>query len=154
MEWVSGNVFIRPMGGAYGLARGEAIKGHAHNFEHTSVFFSGRWEVRRWYPAVSQAGTQLLMEDGTPAWVLMDEFERDAPFHLLIDRNCRHEFRFTGMTVPDWMEPFIGRMSEADAEAFRSAHEMGMGKAWCVYSHRSAQGDVTEAVSGWPASYI
>lgn len=37
-EWVSGNVFIRPMI----LAKaGDVVQGHAHNFDHTTIVFSG-----------------------------------------------------------------------------------------------------------------
>lgn len=41
-EWVSGNVFIR----AHKLKKGEVIHGHAHNFDHTSIVFTGSVRVK------------------------------------------------------------------------------------------------------------
>ena len=64
-------------------------------------------------------------------WVIRpgDEFERDGPFHILIHANCKHEFTFLGS-------------------------EDGMpGRAWCVYSHRTPQGEVVQNWNGWTPAY-
>lgn len=153
MEWISGNIFVRPMGGSEGLAPGALISGHTHNFDHTSLFFGGRWRVRRWRPAVSEDGAQLLMPDGTAAWVLLDDFERDGPFHLLIEAGCRHEFTYRGHRLPDWMAPYLAQLPDAQAAEFRRQYGLTNGKAWCCYSHRSAQGDISETATGWTAAY-
>ena len=54
MEWISGNVFIRPMGGREGLLPDEVIAGHTHNLDHTSIFFCGRWRARKWQRLVNE----------------------------------------------------------------------------------------------------
>jgi hypothetical protein len=129
-EWISGNVYIRMMGGGSGLAEGEKIRGHTHNFDHTSIFFNGRWQVKRWSQLVDEQGEPRQI-DGEPGWIIMpgDKFERDGPFHLLIKAGCKHEFIYRGS--PDGMP----------------------GRAWCIYSHRTPQGDVVEHWNGWRMAY-
>jgi hypothetical protein len=123
VEWISGNVFIRPMGGRDGLRPGAVVAGHTHNFDHTSIFFCGRWRARKWVPVVREDGTQVEGE-----WALLVDVERDGPFHLLIEAHARHEFTFLG---------------PADV----------VGRAWCVYSHRTPQGEVSEHYTGWWDAY-
>ena len=125
MEWVSGNVFIRPMGGRDGLRPGEVVTGHTHNFDHTTIFFCGRWRVRKWVPVVR--------EDGSPIegqWAQLVDVMREGPFHLLIEGHARHEFTFLG---PEGVND--------------------VGRAWCVYSHRTPQGEVSEHYTGWWDAY-
>lgn len=153
METICGNIFIRQMGGTEGLEPGHRIDGHTHNFDHTSIFFTGTWRVRRWLPAVDAAGHQLTMPDGADAWVMMDDMQREAPFHILIVANCRHEFTYLGHTLPDWMERHIAGLPEQAAAAFRADHAKSLGRAWCVYSHRTPQGDVSQANTGWNAAH-
>lgn len=70
-EWVSGNVFIRPNQ----LKRvGDKIDGHKHNFDHTTIFFRGRFNVKAKLP------------DGR---VIEREFA--APSHCLIKADVEHE---------------------------------------------------------------
>jgi hypothetical protein len=148
MEWISGNVFIRPMGGRGGLRPGDTIGGHTHNFDHTSLFFCGRWRVRKW--------VQVVREDGSPVegeWAQVVDFERDAPFHLLIEAHARHEFTFLGTPMAQWMEPYIGKLAPEDANAFRDRHSRAVGKAWCIYSHRTPQGDISIDNTGWYEAY-
>lgn len=70
MEWVSGNVFIRPntMSKA-----GDLIQGHKHNFDHTSIVFKGSVRVKA-----------LL-----PAGAIEREFK--APAHFLVLKGVEHE---------------------------------------------------------------
>lgn len=113
-QFVSGSIFVNVMtksddGGhtQRGLLQDEVIKGHKHHFDHTSIFFNGKWRVKRW----------------NTSDVLAEEFEREAPFHLLIDKDCLHEFTFLG-GAPE-------------------------GIAWCVYSHRRPDGEVINEWNGW-----
>ncbi len=70
-EWVSGNVFIRPNK----LAKvGDRVNGHTHNFDHTTIFFRGRFQVKATLP------------DGTKI-----EREFTAPAHCLIRADVTHE---------------------------------------------------------------
>ena len=124
MEWISGNIFVRPMGGEAGLEPGQKID-----------------------------GVQLALPGGKPAWVLLDDFERHGPFHLLIEASCRHEFTFLGHQISYWMEKYLAKLSAADAQAVRAEYALSLGKAWCVYSHRTPQGDVSEASTGWDTAY-
>lgn len=103
MEFVSGNIFIRPNQ----KKSGERIVGHTHNFDHTTIFFRGRWRAKAKLPN----GTLL-------------EREFVAPAHALIRADVEHEF--------ECLED---------------------GEMWCVYSHRTPQGDVIQEHNGWGASY-
>lgn len=71
MEWVSGNIFIRPN---ILEKAGEKIQGHTHNFDHTTIFFTGSFHVK----AVLPNGKII---------------ERDfhAPSHCLIKADVVHE---------------------------------------------------------------
>lgn len=70
-EWVSGNVFIRsnPLAKA-----GDKVEGHTHNFDHTTIFFRGRFEVRATLP-----DGQMVVREFT------------APDHCLIRAEVTHE---------------------------------------------------------------
>jgi hypothetical protein len=111
MAVMSGSIAIRMMGGKEGVLPGTVIPGHKHRFDHTSIFFCGNWHVKKW----------------SPSGAIEHDFVRTGPFHLLIDKNCLHEFTFVG------------------------GAERGI--AWCVYSHRSPDGEVIDAYSGWNDAY-
>lgn len=101
MEWISGNVFIRPNT----LAKaGESVGGHMHNFDHTTIVFSGSLRVNATLP------------DGT---VIEREFT--APSHFLVKRDVLH-----AITALE------------DHTVY-----------WCIYSHRTPQGDVVQEWNGW-----
>lgn len=105
MEWISGNIFIRtnPLPKA-----GNAVHGHKHNFDHTSIIFKGAVHVKAKLP------------NGTVV-------ERDfyAPAHVLIRADVEHEIT-----------------ALVDDTEF-----------WCVYSHRTPQGDVQLVYDGWNEAY-
>ncbi len=101
MEWVSGNIFIRPSGR---MDAGARTEGHTHNFDHTTIVFTGAVRVRAKLP------------DGRE---LDQEFV--APAHFLVRKDVRHEIT----AIMDGTE------------------------YWCVYSHRTPQGDVVQEFDGW-----
>lgn len=104
-EWVSGNVFIRPNQ----LAKaGDQVHGHKHNFDHTTIVFTGAIHVKARLP------------NG-------ETIERDfhAPSHCLIRAGVEHEIT----AIEDGTE------------------------FWCVYSHRDAQGRVSQVHTGWHEAY-
>lgn len=70
-EWVSGNIFIRPM-----LLDevGSRINGHEHNFDHTSVVFTGSVHVRATLPS-----GEVVEKDFV------------APAHFLVKAGVKHE---------------------------------------------------------------
>ena len=71
MEWVSGNVFIRPMK----LEKvGDRCGGHTHNFAHTSIVFTGAVHVSATTP------------DGR---VIERDFK--APSHFLVKADVLHD---------------------------------------------------------------
>jgi hypothetical protein len=109
MEWVSGNIFIRSMGGDTGLNPGDIVGGHTHSFDHTTILFCGRWQVKKWLNNI-----------------VVFDFEKDGPFHVLIEANARHQFKFLGP---------------------------GVGHAWCIYSHRTPQGEISQVETGWYEAY-
>ena|SRR5580765_522190 len=70
MEWVSGNIYIRPN---KLRAIGDGTEGHTHNFDHTTIVFKGAVHVH----AVLPNGTVI---------------ERDfrAPSHFLVRKDVLH----------------------------------------------------------------
>ena len=71
MEWISGNIFIRPM--RLALA-GDKIDGHTHQFDHTTIFFRGAFRVHATLPSGA---------------VIQRDFA--APAHCLIRSDVTHE---------------------------------------------------------------
>lgn len=105
-EFVSGNIFIRPNV----LPRvGDVTQGHKHNFDHTTIVFSGAVHV----------GAKL--PDGS---IVSRDFH--SPSHFLVKADVEHEIT-----------------AIEDNTVY-----------WCVYSHRTAQGDVSEVATGWEAAYV
>lgn len=153
-EFVSGNVFIRKMEAQDGFAPGHVVAGHSHNFDHTTILFTGKWRIRKWIPAVREDGSAVLDSDAAPMWLLVNDMEREGPWHLLIEAKARHEFTFLGFTVPDWMESYLNQLPYEAMIAFREQYNKSLGKGWCIYSHRSPQGDVTEYETGWGPAYV
>lgn len=105
MEWISGNIFIRPMR----LNAGGEIEGHTHNFDHTTIVIRGRWKITAELP------------DGRRI-----EREFAAGSHALVKAGVKHGLQAL----------------EDDSEA------------WCVYAHRTPQGDVTQEYQGWHEAYL
>lgn len=152
MEYVSGNVFIRQMEGREGFEAGHVVSGHTHKFDHTTILFSGRWRVRKWLPAVKDNGEPVL-DGNEQAWLCVIDREIEGPWSLLIEANAKHEFTFLGFPVPEWMEVFLAKLAPDDAAAFRDQHNKSLGKGWCVYSHRTPQGDIAQEHTGWHEAY-
>lgn len=70
-EWVSGNIFIRPNR----LEKaGDRVDGHTHNFDHTTIVYTGAVTVKATLP------------DGTTV-----EKVFSAPSHFLVRANVTHE---------------------------------------------------------------
>lgn len=83
MEWVSGNVFIRPA--MQRVSAGYRVDGHTHNFDHTTIVFSGAVHVRAQLPDNSIV-------------------ERDfvAPAHFLVKADVKHEITATQDNTTCW----------------------------------------------------
>jgi quercetin dioxygenase-like cupin family protein len=105
VELVSGNIYIRKNGG---MKAGQKVQGHTHNFDHTTIVFTGAAHVKAKTP------------DGR---VIEQDFK--APTHFLVKAEVTHEI---------------------------TALEDGT-EFWCVYSHRTPQGDVIQDHIGWTKAY-
>jgi hypothetical protein len=101
MEWISGNVFIRPTVCA---KAGDGRDGHKHNFDHTTIVFRGAVHVKAKLP------------NGR---VIEQDFK--APSHFLVKAEVEHQI-----------------VALVDDTEF-----------WCVYSHRTPQGDIVQEHTGW-----
>ena len=81
-EWVSGNIFIRPND----LPNvGDRVDGHKHNFDHTTIVFTGAVHVRAQLP------------NGT---VIERDFK--APSHFLVRADVEHEITATEPNTQFW----------------------------------------------------
>ena len=70
-EWASGNIYIRRVR----LAKaGDVLHGHTHNFDHTTIVFTGAVHVH----ATCEAGCNKKQDFA-------------APSHFLVRKDWRHE---------------------------------------------------------------
>jgi len=77
-EWVSGNIFIRPM---RLMKAGDSIQGHTHNFDHTTIVFSGAVRIEATLPD----GTKIdrVFKSPRPDWAGVS--------HALIKAEVTHK---------------------------------------------------------------
>jgi len=75
-EQVSGNIYIRP---CLLSKKGDKVQGHEHNFDHTTIFFSGSFHVKFYDPETGESR----------------EMDFAAPDFLLIKKNIHHEISST-----------------------------------------------------------
>lgn len=115
MEWVSGNVFIRPMPHRLD-AVGACVQGHAHPFDHTSIVLLGAARFEWIKP-----DGQIVVLD---RYAADDEF-RDSRCHVLIKAGAVHKITALALNTI----------------------------VWCVYSHRTPQGEVCQVRTGWDDGY-
>lgn len=104
MEFVSGNILVRPMK----RKAGQVVDGHKHNFDHTTIVFTGAVRVKAKLPS---------------GHLIEQEFH--APSFFLVRKDVEHEITF-----------------------------LEDGECWCVYAHRTPQGDVVQVATGWPPAYV
>ena len=71
MEWASGNIYIRPN---IMRKKGAVVQGHKHNFDHTTIVFTGSVHVKG------------VLPDGR---VIERDFQ--APSHFLVLKDVEHE---------------------------------------------------------------
>ena len=77
-EWVSGGILIRPMGI---MKSGQVVASHKHNFDHTTIVFTGAVRIR----AVLPDGTEIdrIFKSPRANW--------GGPSHALIRAGVEHE---------------------------------------------------------------
>lgn len=127
-EEISGSVYFRPLGGPDGFAPGQEIHGDLHQRDHTTTFHNGHW------CAIKERRA------GVDKWEVVQQVTFEAPYHMLIEGQCRHSFKYFGELVPLWMEPALAQMPVEAAKAFREEYQNRRGRAWCIYS-RNLDGD-------------
>lgn len=135
-EYVTGNLFIRTHD--YNLETGHVVKGHCHNFDHVTVFFTGTWEVTQFEP---------VLVDGKPK------------LHK-VTREIGGEAREVNEPELIFKEKIKIRAGHSHAWCLIKAelvHELrlieGPGAYGCFYSHRKPNGEVVEEYTGWRAAY-
>lgn len=122
MEWISGNIFIRPND----LPKaGDKVDGHPHNFDHTTIVYAGKIKVVAHKTLKDENGKYLKDENGQyqkGEFIAEHEYGNGAEDrHVLIKADVLHEIT-----------------ALEDNTVF-----------WCVYSHRTPQGDVIQKFEGW-----
>ena len=141
MEWSSGNIYIRPNKMEL---KGDTIDGHEHHFDHTTIVFTGSVRVQGSYV-----------------------------YHKMRCQNCKHEWesRKPERICPQCKSDLTNRISLrsemiADREFKAPSHFLVKAQVvhkitalednteyWCVYSHRTPQGEIVQNYTGWPDSY-
>jgi hypothetical protein len=106
------------------MQAGETIEGHKHNFDHTTFFGTGLWKVECFGDVIGP-----------------DERPIDG------QRVKLREVTIRGGSV----HPFL--LIQAGVEHRLTCLE-GPGTYFCVYSHRTPEGDVTPEYNGWNDAYV
>jgi len=142
MEFISGNIYVRPN---LLEKKGDKTAGHLHKFDHTTIFFRGSFHIRaarkyRQYecaachhvfesrltisPDCPSCGDKIDKKNIGEREELVAERDFTAPSHCLIKADIEHEI-----------------VALEDSSLY-----------WCVYSHRTPQGKVTQIYEGWDAA--
>jgi hypothetical protein len=82
VEFVAGNIFVRPMTFA---KRGDVVQGHAHNFDHTTFALFGSVRVVALLPNGERQEVDLRQS----------EFPGDRRVYALIKAGVQHEITCT-----------------------------------------------------------
>ncbi len=121
IEEISGSIYFRPLGGPDGFRPGQEVQGDLHQRDHTTSFHNGHWRAIK----ERRVGSR---------WEVVQQITFEAPYHMLIEGDCRHSFKFFGELVPLWMEPMLAVLSPEVAKSFRAEYQNRPGRAWCIYS--------------------
>jgi hypothetical protein len=130
--------------------------GHTHNFDHTTVI-----------PSLETAGAvsvDATLPNGNEVSRSFGYGTGNAP-HFLVRKDVKH--KLTALDPPP--APHVVALADAAAKASRgeisqvqlelavktfwAAHSATEIEAWCIYSHRTPQGDVVQEYTGWEGAY-
>jgi hypothetical protein len=126
MEGICGNLFTRP-----NLldAPGQVVQGHKHNFDHMTIFWRGWWLVEAELPDGRIITRQFASENyERNENELSGHDYKPVGAHCLIRADVKHKITLLGC-------------------------DKRGGLFWCVYAHRSPQGEVTQQATGFEAAY-
>lgn len=165
MEWVSGNIFIRPNDVSFA---GLGVAGHAHNFDHTTFFQRGWFMVRGTLPDGRVMMQQFCSPEYKAMRSLLLQYEPDSvkdvyrmPDATDEEGAVRMAFAFVGRDEPapvgGVLVPFapVGFHALIRAEVVHEIAALSDDAQFaCVYSHREPQGDISGTVTGWYEAYL
>jgi len=155
-EWISGNIFIRPI---LLDKPGSKMDGHGHNFDHTTIVFSGpiRVVARKaptlMSPADPVAGTEDLYAPGELIADRMFGEGTQNGNHFLVKAGVHHEIISMVPTAAEVKASLAG-MSKAELIAMLVSIKTAPAKLWCAYSHRQPQSDEAVTNTGWEISPV
>lgn len=137
-EWISGNIFIRKnLLGLLGV-----IMGHCHNFFHTSWVPQGKVHVKAKFP------------DGR---IMEGDFGEGCQYrHFGVAPDVEHEITNISPS-PEEVDKALDEFTPQQWKTMLIKFKTRAAEVDCLYSHRTAQGRVTEENDGWgnanPKSY-
>lgn len=139
-----GNVFARPN---MRESAGQEIQGHQHTFDHLAIFHTA-WRV----DAVSPEGREVTRFFPKNSFGLIRaEWEHkmtslphevDPHQQALLDVVLAVA---TGVVSVDALLPAVAQ--------WRKMHDWQPHTQWCIYAHRTPQGDVVQEYTGWSPAY-
>jgi len=162
MDRISGNIFIRPNP----MKLGHILTGHHHNFGHTTFFQAGWHLARRRFLDGTETITQHCSLEYRTTRALLERYDPQSikrPVRgpdRIEEGRPRFDLRFIAQdeAVPDGFEEiifdplgyhvFAEALVEHEFAALSDNAELN-----CVYSHRTAQGEVTQEYTGFEAAY-
>jgi hypothetical protein len=157
IDWISGNVFLRPRD----TARGELVAGHKHNFDHTHFVVSGWFLVRGWVNGIEVVHQKASIEYGRLRQMRL-RYEPDAVLRPVRFADTELGFNVAfikpGEPVPEGGTEIIyaptGYHCLIYANTLHDMVSLDEGHGVCVYSHREPQGDIALTRTGWDEAYV
>ena len=143
MELQSGNIFIRPYGS------NSIPDGHKHNFDHTTIVFSGAVKATIYQPGQSHHS---------------EDFH--APAHFLVKAGVNHRIEPIPSKPPEYAAKLSNAVSAylvgantkeqlaAAQNEFNDTNMTRQANWWCVYSHRNPQSEIVQENVGWKNAYL
>lgn len=145
MELALGNVFAR----RGKISVGGQVDGHTHNFDHVTACKSGRIRVQG--RRNGELLSETVLEMGDVCLILAD-----VEHTLIQEPGIPPLVRLAMDSLRDRLLAAIPDAAEAIQAAYAAteeAHGNVEADYFCLYAHRTPQGDVVQEYTGWPEAY-
>lgn len=123
---VRSNVFERP---------GDQSQGHCHNFDHTSIVFTGKVRVKAEMPS-----GKIVEQDFI------------APAHFLVKAGIQHSITAIHVSKDEALAQ-VDAMSPEDIRERLASFLSQASIVWCVFPHRAPSGEIIDQHIGWTPAY-
>lgn len=145
VEFPLGNVYVRVNSL---LKKGDRVPGHTHNFSHATIFIRGNTRVTIMAPVVDK-------DTGQPK--LFPKTDAAGKFVMLIDPETAlevpvTEIQYVAEEVLDFGPGGFMEIAPHKLHAMEALTDDV--EFFCVYAHRTPQGEIVPNFSGWRTAVV